>query len=241
MFSALPFNMPAKNIFNAPFLPSDLGANLRLWTREGGVRYQDSARTTLVTAATNPIGSWTDNSSNAYHIFQATAGARPVENTAMDGATFNGLKIMTTPSLGAYAGDFFIGMVITPTTLAAGYVRFLERVASGGGVYLGTNGVANGIVAFINGTACPSTPLTPGVKHYIGLERIGTTAKLYIDSTTAIQTWTVTATAIPDAATQIGGPDGGGAMYDGDMHEIIIAKDVTAGNVTSLLVYLATV
>lgn len=241
MFSALPFNMPAKNIFSTPFLPSDLGANLRLWTREGNTRYQDSARTTLVTASTQPVGSWTDSSASLAHIFQATGAARPLENTARDGVVFNGAKVMTTPNLGAFAGDFFVGMVLTPTTLAAGYVRFLEREPSGAGVYLGTAGVGNEVVGFIYGAPSSATSLSTGAKHYIGLERIGTTGKLYVNSSTASQTWTVPATSIPDGATQIGATDGGAAMYDGNIHEIIIAKDVTAGNVTNLLTYLATV
>lgn len=233
--------VPRKAEGGAPpaFLPSDLGANLRLWLEDDAVRYQDAARTSLVTAAGQDIGSWTDSSAGALHPTAAGA-ARPLEAAGRDGGVFNGTKLLTTPSLGAYAADFFVGMVITPATLAAGYVRFLERVPSGGGVYLGTAGSGSEVVAFVSGAAPPSTAMSTGAKHSIAVERRGTTGRLYLDGA-LVQTWTVPATAVPDAATVIGGPDGAGPSYDGVIHEVVIAKDVSAGDVTNLLSYLATV
>lgn len=233
--------VPRKTEGGAPpaFLPSDLGANLRLWLEDDAVRYQDSARTSLVTAAAQSIGSWTDSSAGALHSTSAGA-ARPLEPTARDGGVFNGTKALTTPALGAYAGDFFVGMVLTPATLSAGFVRFFERVAGGGGVYLGTAGSGNELVAYVNGSASPSTAMSAGAKHSIALTRLGTTAQLHLDGA-LVQTWTVSATAVPDAATVIGGPDGAGPSYDGVTHEVVIAKDVSAGDVTNLLSYLATV
>lgn len=223
----------------AAFLPTDLGTNLRLWVKKDGTRYQDSARTSLVTAATQPVGSWTDESTSAYHIFQATSGTRPLERAGRDGAVFDGSKVMTTPALTAFGGDFYVGLVLTPATLAAGYVRFIEREGSGAGIYIGTAGGSD-VVAFVNGAASPSTALSAGAKHSLALTRVGTTAKLYVDGALA-QTWTVSATAVPDLATQIGGPDGSGPPFDGVIHEVVIAKDVTGGDVTNLLAHQATV
>lgn len=222
------------------FSPTDLGTNLRNNPRKGNTRHQDSARTTLVTASGQPVGGWTDSASVALHPLQSSAGARPLEAAGRDGAVFDGAKFLVTPNLGAFAADFFVGMVLTPATLAAGYVRFLERVGSGGGVYLGT---ASGLdlVAFVNGTPSTAVAFNAGVKHWIALARIGTTARLYVDSATAAQTWSVSSAAIPDAPTIIGGPDGSGALYDGIIHEYVIAKDVTGGDVTNLLAYMATV
>lgn len=224
-----------------PFSPTDLGTDLRLWIRKGGTRYQDSARTTLVTASAQPVGSWTDASSSAQHPSTSGSG-RPLEVAARDGANFDGADdALTTPALGAFGGDFFVGLVLTPDTLSAGYVRFLERVSGGGGVYLGTAGSGNEIIGYVNSTASSSTALSAGAKHYVALERTGTTARIYVDSATAAQTWTVSSAAIPDAATIIGGPDGGGPYYDGVIHEVVIARNTTAPQVASLLAYLATV
>ena len=225
----------------AAFTPTDLGANLRYWTTDAAVRYQDSARTSLVTAAAQSIGSWTDASGLSNHGTSSST-ARPLEPAGRDGATFDGADdIITTPSLAAYAGDFFVGMVLTPTTLPSGYARFLERVTGGGGVYLGTGASANAIVAFISGATSAGIAATAGVKHYVGLERTGTTGRLYVDSATAGATWTVPATAVPDAATIIGGPDGAGPYLTGTIHEVVIAKDTTGGDIANLLAYLATV
>lgn len=231
---------PTLTLTPTAFSPLDLGTNLRLWVKKTGVRYQDSARTSLVTAATQPVGSWTDEAVGAAHISQTTSGARPLEPSGRDGAVFDGTKTLNTPAIGAYAADFFVGMVLTPATLSAGYVRFLERVPSGGGVYLGTAGSGNELIAYVNGSASPSTAMSAGAKHAIALTRIGTTASLYLDGS-LVQTWTVSSAGIADAATIIGGPDGSGLQYDGVIHEVVIAKDVTGGDVTNLLAHLATV
>ena len=230
---------PTLTLTPTAFSPLDLGTNLRLWIKKAGVRYQDSARTTLVTAATQPVGSWTDESTSAYHVFQVTSGARPLEPAARDGATFDGADDgLVTPSIAAYAGDFFVGMVLTPTSLPGGYMRFLERVPSGGGVYLGTAGVDQ-LIAFVSGAMSTAVAMSVA-KHAIAVERRGTTGRLYLDGV-LVDTWTVPATAIPDAPTVIGGPDGGGPYFPGTIHEVVIAKDVTGGDVTNLLAHLATV
>lgn len=223
------------------FSPTDLGTNLRNNPRKGNTRHQDSARTTLVTASGQPIGGWTDSASVALHPLQTNGAGRPLEPAGRDGAVFDGSKALVTPNLGAFAADFFVGMVLTPATLAAGYVRFLERVANGAGVYLGTAGSGSEVVAFIGGNPSTPVPFTAGVKGWIALTRLGATARLYVNSSTAAQTWTVPSGAIPDAPTIIGGPDGSGPLYDGIIHEYVIAKDVSAGDVTNLLAYMATV
>lgn len=225
----------------AAFSPTDLGANLRYWTTDAAVRYQDSARTSLVTAAAQSIGSWTDASGLSNHGTSSST-ARPLEPAGRDGATFDGANdTITTPALAAYAGDFFVGLVLTPTSLAAGFVRFLERVSGGGGVYIGTGGSSDAVLAFVAGASSAAIAMSTGAKHYVALERTGTTGKLYVDSATAGATWTVPSSAIADAATVIGGPDGAGPYYDGVIHEVVVAKDTSGGDIANLLAYLATV
>lgn len=218
------------------WLPSSL-TGLRAWYRKGGTRYQDDARSTLVTASGQPVASWTDSSGGNRHTLKYVDGARPLELAARDGVDFATSAIQT-PSLAAYAGDFLVGVVVTPDTLAAGYARILERGASGSGVFLGSN-VTNTVLAFVAGTASSSVACAAGSRHAIIVERSGTTARLYVDSATAGATWTVSGSAIADGATWLGAADGGAASYyDGKLHEVVIAKDHGAGDVAALMTYL---
>jgi hypothetical protein len=66
----------------AAFSPSDI-SGLNLWLKADGVLYTDSARTTLVTADGDPIGSASDSSGNNYHYSQATSGSRPTYKTSI--------------------------------------------------------------------------------------------------------------------------------------------------------------
>lgn len=59
------------------FAPSDI-TGLAVWLKADGTLYQDSARTTLATADTDPVGSWSDASGNARHASQATSTKRPL-------------------------------------------------------------------------------------------------------------------------------------------------------------------
>jgi hypothetical protein len=61
----------------AAFAPDQL-TNLHAWYKGDGTLWQDSARTTPVTANNDPVGAWDDASGNGYHVLQATAGNRPV-------------------------------------------------------------------------------------------------------------------------------------------------------------------
>jgi hypothetical protein len=66
----------------AAFSPSDV-AGLALWLdgSDAATLYQDSARTTPVTADTDPVGGITDKSGQANHAAQTTANARPLYKT----------------------------------------------------------------------------------------------------------------------------------------------------------------
>ena len=62
--------------------------------------YQDSARTTPVTANADPIGAWSDLSGSGNHAVQATAGARPTYVTS---------GISSLPSVALDGTDDFLG------------------------------------------------------------------------------------------------------------------------------------
>lgn len=230
----------ANQVSAAPaFAPTDLGTNTRLWLRSGGTRYQDTARTSLVTASAQNVKSWTDSGAVGLHPSENTNP--PVEPAGRDGAMYNGARLLVTPALGAFAADFFVGVVFTATTLASGYVRILERGASGAGVYLGTVS-GNDLTAFVEGTMSSIVSCSTGAKHWAAITRVGTTAKLYLDSATAVDTWSVAGAAIGDLPTVVGASDGGGGpAFDGKIHEVVVVKSVSAGDITNLLAYLATV
>lgn len=221
------------------FTPGDLGDRTRIWLEEGAVRYEDALRTIEITAAGEPIGSWTDSSVNEHNASSAGT-ARPLEPVARDGGVFDGVDdAMATPPLDAYAGDFFVGMVLEPTTLAAGFVRFLEREPNGTGVYLGTDGTADAFVAFIVGSMSANIAMTPGERHAIAVERRDTTGNLYLDGV-LVHTWAVSGAAIPDGATIVGGPDGSGPTFDGEIKRLVIVRDQTEEDTENLLAYLET-
>jgi hypothetical protein len=71
----------------AAFSPSDV-AGLALWLDASDITtlWQDSGRTTPVTADTDPVGAIDDKSGNARHATQAVAGSRPTYRTAQFGA-----------------------------------------------------------------------------------------------------------------------------------------------------------
>lgn len=211
------------------FLPTDLGSGCRVWLRKtlpSPVRYQDSARTTQVTSAGQEVGSWTDSSGLNNHG-TATLFARPLESASRTGAIFDGVDdAINADMLAAYPADFFVGMVCTPAILPVGFMRFLERAPNGSGVYIGTNGVANQICAFIAGVQSINVPMSLA-RHAIALERRATTGNLYIDGS-LVATWSVPSTAILDGITYIGGPDGGGPFFSGTIEEVVIAR-LTSG------------
>lgn len=70
---------PFDNVFPCPSLLSVM----KLWLKADGSLYQDSARTTPVTANDDPVGSWTDESGNGNHVSQATAANKPLFKTGI--------------------------------------------------------------------------------------------------------------------------------------------------------------
>jgi hypothetical protein len=70
----------------APFSPTDIASLQLMLEWQTGI-WQDSARTTPATATDDPIGSWDDQTANANHATQATAGNRLILKA--DGIAFN--------------------------------------------------------------------------------------------------------------------------------------------------------
>lgn len=89
-----------------------LGTKLKEWEYAGGTLWQDSARTTAVTANNDPVGAMDDLSTGGNHLLQGTAGARPTYKTG---------QINSRPALSFDGGDFLkmagaIASVAQPVT-----------------------------------------------------------------------------------------------------------------------------
>lgn len=100
----------------AAFSPSDL-AGLGVWLRSDLGLFQESTFATAVTTDTNPVGGWQDQSGNARHVLQATAGQRPTWKTNI----INGLPVVRFDGV----DDYLAGM-----SYALGSAATLFLVAS---------------------------------------------------------------------------------------------------------------
>jgi len=72
--------------------PTDLGSSLYAWFDASDLSslYQDTARTTAVSADNDPVGSWGDKSGNSRHLEQGTSGKRPLYRTTGTRLSFDG-------------------------------------------------------------------------------------------------------------------------------------------------------
>jgi len=73
--------------------------------------FQDSAGTTPVTTAGQPVGLMLDNSGNGNHAVQATAAARPTYQTSPDRATLDKVddRMTVTVPVGGFTGTMVLG------------------------------------------------------------------------------------------------------------------------------------
>ena len=76
------------------FSPASLFANSEtgVWLKSSDIAslFQLSNGTTDVAANNDPVGYWADQSGNDNHVIQATAGSRPLYQSAVPGVLFDG-------------------------------------------------------------------------------------------------------------------------------------------------------
>jgi hypothetical protein len=116
------------------YSPADVfGASLALWadTADLSRLYQDSAGTTPVTAAGQPVGRIVDRSGNGRHLIQATSGNRPtlVAHGTLFGASFDGSNDWLYASSAVTLGEYSLVMR-TKFDFANGYLWHLEAGAN---------------------------------------------------------------------------------------------------------------
>jgi len=101
-------------LFSSGFDPASLfaGGTEGAWYDPSDLStlFQDSAGTTPVTVATNPIGYFGDNSGNANHATQATAAARPTYQTGPARATLDKVddRLSATVPTGGFTGTMVL-------------------------------------------------------------------------------------------------------------------------------------
>lgn len=127
---------PSAPMASAPpsYSPLDaFGSALELWadTADLSRLYQDSAGTTPVTAAGQPVGRIVDRSGKGRHLIQATSGNRPtlVAHGSLFGASFDGSNDWLYASSAVTLGTYSLVMR-TRFDFANGYLWHLEAGAN---------------------------------------------------------------------------------------------------------------
>ena len=144
------------------FAPSDVSGLVAWWdTATLSTLYQDSGRTTLVSANADPIGSITDRSGNSNHLLQTTSGKRPTYVTSgissVASAQFDGTDdfLETSTSLGLASCTILMAAKCTTAGGFKGVFRWAPTAADTG---------TNGMIWYNNG----NTALTqPGAGTYL--------------------------------------------------------------------------
>jgi hypothetical protein len=107
--------------------------------------FQDSAGTTPVTTAGQPVGLMLDKSGNGNHVTQATAAARPTYQTAPDRVTIDRVddKMTVTVPVGGFTGT----MVLATDQGTASYGVTIPAGAYGiGGLYFPGNAIVGQVI-----------------------------------------------------------------------------------------------
>ena len=108
-----------------PIFTKDIVASMLLWLRSDLGLFQDSAKTTPVTADTDPVGAWADQSGNGKDALQAVAANRPLWRTGIlnyhPALRFDGTndRLVTASDIGLTGSDVpftFFGVAAFATT-----------------------------------------------------------------------------------------------------------------------------
>jgi len=214
--------------------------------------WQDSAKTTPVTASGQYVGYISDKSANAYHLSQATAGARPQLLTSGTGKLYLNFATGTSLTMGANSmfnnrTAFCAGAAIQST---AGGMIFSMQHSTGGelgefsyssnatGYELsGRRLPTDGFSTFATGTA--DTTLRSIIANH---DYTGATTTIYVDGTAAVgPTASQTAGSTPALngnGLAMGGWVGGGYNISANIYQLVLAWGATTGEVASLNTFL---
>lgn len=213
--------------------------------------WQDSAKTTPVTAAGQPIGYISDKSGNGHHLSQATAGSRPTLGLSVTSKYYINFSAsyMTEGSTNINQNATFLfaaamiksatgGMIWSCTVPAGGEnIEFSYSNNSTGYEFSGRRLTGEAFSTISTLTADTTLRSVIGVHDYSGA-----TTSIYIDGTlttgpTASQTAGATANS-PNTASGIGGWVGGGFNITAQAYQIVIGHALSPSELTNLDAFL---
>jgi len=110
--------------------------------------FQDSAGTTPVTTAGQPVGLMLDKSGNANHATQATAAARPTYQTAPDRATLDKVddRLIVTVPTGGFTGTMVLGTDQGTASYGVTIPAGAYDIGGRGGLYFPGNAIVGQLI-----------------------------------------------------------------------------------------------
>ena len=218
------------------FLPVVLGGSVRasawtplalspaLWLKADGGLYTDAARTTPVSADSDPIGGETDYSVNANHPTQSTSARQNLYRTgrqnslpAVVGDGTRGVSALGTPVV--LSGDFSVFFAGMAALSGAQDCCLMGKV--GASKYFGD--FFQGKIYFVPdsgaGVETSTTAYTASAWSFLEFRRTGSTFKVFRDR---IQIGTDLSTSGTFTVDQIGGLNGANSPWKGDRGELVI-------------------
>lgn len=207
------------------------------WYKSDGVLYQDSARTTLVTADGDPVGSWSDASGLGNHLLQATSGLRPTYKTGQ----LNSKPTIRCAATGWLAKTFTVGA--QPNTY---FVVSKRRITSSGSNWAVWDGVVanealmRGAVTwdiYALGAVVSAGAVDANAHVFVALFK-NTTSNIRVDGGAGS---TGNSGAATPTGLTLGARGGGTTILDGDIHEaLVFHADVSLADINSIGGMLAT-
>lgn len=228
------------NAASAPFAPTDL-AGLQFWTKAYGTLWQDSARTTSVTADADPVGSADDASGNGKHALQATASQRltykvNIQNGKPMLLCDNVDDVLTTASIahGIGTGDFYWAIVLKTGSTVASWRDVLSNGTYAPGLFVH----AGKLDLYWGGDNDSAADLAINTVYICEVFRASGVVNFVINGVADANTPTV-ATSMANAALSLGADPGGGEAFNGYIGEALTYSALpTAGQRASLRAYL---
>jgi len=212
----------------ATFAPSDL-PNMDVWFKADGTLYQDSARTILAVAADDPVGSWSDASTNVRHANQATAGKRPLLKLAVangkPGIKFDDVDdVLGTASFTAPTNRT-IFFAFKRGATAGNYDILYSQIATSGDArdYFVLNTPTPTLIRWEN----YSSSYAPAANEVVIVSYTydGTTEAFFINGT-AKPTAAVAVPAALTASLRLGADPSGTLLFSGHLLEVLRYSDV---------------
>jgi len=110
--------------------------------------FQDSAGTTPVTTAGQPVGRMLDKSGRANHATQPTAAARPIYQTAPDRVTIDGVddKMTVTVPVGGFTGTMVLGTDQGTASYGVTIPAGAYDIGGRGGLYFPGNAIVGQVI-----------------------------------------------------------------------------------------------